>query len=95
MGWRSAYAAPARPSQKLFMKTRNVRRAVRPGSTGLCALCDEEIVWKAMKPAAKIISNVYDGDRWDRVEQRHEACWETGGRPYGPIVDDDPWGTMT
>lgn len=33
----------------------------------------------------QVICNVYEGDRWDRVEHYHTECYERADEPHGEV----------
>lgn len=67
--------------------TRAVRRLVASGENSFCEHCGNWIKYQARRRLWRIICNVYEGDRWDRVEIYHETCWIDVGEPHGPIID--------
>ena len=68
--------------------SRAVLRVIEPGTREKCPECGQPVmfqVWKGRR-LQKVIANVYVGDRWDRVEHYHPACYVTAGEPYGEAV---------
>ena len=66
--------------------TRAVSRQLRPAmdpDPPPCAHCTERVVWSPRRREQRIIANVYDGDRWLRVEHFHPGCYDAAGQPYG------------
>lgn len=47
--------------------------------------CGEKIKFQARKRNKIIYANCYEGDRWDRLERFHPACYLRAGSPYGPV----------
>lgn len=70
-------------SSEAVLGTRAVVRFVETGCYILCAQCGERIVYSARNRPRQVICNIYEGDKWDRVEQYHFECYEQAGRPYG------------
>lgn len=69
--------------------TRAVQREVRPGNSAACAHCGKTIKFQAKVTRSlrqKIICNVYEDGKWDRIEHYHLSCYETEGKPYGEIL---------
>ncbi len=65
-------------------RSRAVVRTIDPGNAASCPVCDLQVKFQARTHAKQVICNVYERDRWQRVEQYHEACYEEAGEPYGP-----------
>lgn len=65
------------------LATRAVLRPIEAGEREVCTTCGCPIKYRARHRARKVIANVYDGTRWDRVEQFHAACYEEAGEPHG------------
>ena len=70
--------------------TRAVPRVVEPGVGGWCASlqCPTNKGWikfEARKKNTYVICNVYEGDKWDRIELYHPNCYEREGSPHGPL----------
>lgn len=63
--------------------TRAVIRACEAGTTNECAGCGDTVKFVAIKKVRKIICNVYENGKWDRVEIWHPACYEEAGSPHG------------
>lgn len=77
--------------------TRAVGRSIEAGSNEFCASCEEQIKYaaprsrtNALHPAYVVVCNVYEEDRWKRVENYHQDCYENAGLPHGPILDKAP-----
>lgn len=66
-----------------MLGTRAVERRVLERNEADCRLCGAAIKFKAMTKATQIIANVYEGDRWNRVEHYHAECYIMAGEPYG------------
>ena len=73
------------PSSATSTRSRAVLRDVEPGSTVECVLCGERVKFQAKVRHKQIICNVYEGDRWDRVEHFHAPCYEEANEPHGPV----------
>lgn len=73
----------AKTGTKASWKSRAVLRSIEAGSSAMCALCDEQVKFKAKVKAMQVICNVYDNGRWLRVEHYHASCYEIAGSPYG------------
>lgn len=70
--------------------TRAVLREVEPGSTVDCTHCGEQIKFQAKTRPKQVICNVYDGNRWDRVEHFHERCYHDAAEPHGEVDATPP-----
>jgi len=64
-------------------ESRAVMRTIEPGSAAYCPECDQQVKFHARIQARQVICNVYEGGRWQRVEQYHLACYEEASEPYG------------
>jgi hypothetical protein len=62
--------------------TRAVYRRI-PMPRPRCAACRKTVSDFTTGKKACVIANVYEGDRWDRVETFHSFCYEKAQRPYG------------
>jgi hypothetical protein len=70
--------------------TRAVERPALPGQMHQCAGdCGERIKFQARKRNKIIYANVYEGDRWDRMEPWHPECYTRAGQPHGPVDRSD------
>lgn len=65
--------------------TRAVLRDVEPGSTIDCIHCGERVKFQAKMRHKQVICNVYEGDRWNRVEHFHEPCYYEAREPHGEV----------
>ncbi len=74
-----AQRTPTKPR----LSSRAVLRRVEAGNSALCTGCGEPVKFSAKAQRQQVICNVYVGDRWDRVEHYHDACYEAAGEPYG------------
>lgn len=63
--------------------TRAVLRRIEAGELALCAGCEAQVKFRAKVRTQRVVANVYDGARWDRVEIWHPFCYEQAGEPYG------------
>lgn len=65
--------------------TRAVLRNIEPGQRDRCPHCREPVMYQAWKGTRlkKVVANVYEHGRWDRVEHWHVACYIEAGEPYG------------
>lgn len=70
--------------------TRAVLRDVEPGSTVDCIACGEQIKFQAKTRPKQVICNVYEGDRWNRVEHFHQECYHGASDPHGPVDTTPP-----
>jgi len=66
--------------------TRAVIAEIPAGNMAKCPVCDGDVKFNARKKPKRIICNVYEGDRWDRMEEFHAECYDSVGRPYGDPV---------
>lgn len=73
--------------------TRAVQRPVQQGSSVYCESCDDQIKFippagrkNALHSSVVVICNVYEGDRWDRVESFHLDCYEEAAEPHGTAL---------
>lgn len=73
----------AKTRTKATWQSRAVQRSIEAGSSAMCALCDEQVKFKAKTKAMQVICNVYDNGTWIRVEHYHAQCYEIAGSPYG------------
>lgn len=76
---------PAPPST-----SRAVLRIVEAGTSASCAHCDAPVKFKARIKSKQVICNVYEGDRWVRVEHYHQDCYGHAGNPYGEADASQP-----
>jgi hypothetical protein len=67
--------------------TRAVIRRVDPGSSTTCSSCNEYVRFAARENRQQVIANVYEHDRWNRVEHFHRDCYELTGSPYGVATE--------
>lgn len=64
--------------------TRAVVRACEAGVMTDCAGgCGQAVKFVAIKKVRKVICNVYESGKWDRVEIWHPECYESAGMPHG------------
>jgi hypothetical protein len=70
------------------VNSRAVLRVVEPGQTTKCTACAQPVKWSAKgnRRQRRVIANVYEHGRWDRVEIFHPACYSDLGEPYGPAM---------
>lgn len=67
-------------------ESRAVLSIIRAGNLGECALCGAEIKYSAQdRKRTKVIANVYEGGKWNKVEHYHSDCYAVAGEPYGPV----------
>ena len=64
-------------------ESRAVLRTIEPGNSAICPLCELQVKFQARTQGKQIICNVYEGGRWQRVEQYHLACYDEASEPYG------------
>lgn len=65
-------------------------RIIEAGCSASCAHCDEQVKFRARLKALQVICNVYDGERWLRVEHYHRNCYDEAGAPHGDADDSHP-----
>ena len=70
--------------------SRAVLRFIEAGSSASCAQCETPVKFRARIKAKQVICNVYEKDRWVRVEHYHRECYDTAGQPYGVADDSQP-----
>lgn len=56
-----------------------------PGQQHECCGCDDKIKFQARVRNKIVYANVYEGERWDRLETFHPPCYLRAGQPYGPL----------
>ena len=67
-------------------KSRAVARSVEAGCIADCAECTTQIRYSAKLKPRQVIANVYENDKWQRVEHYHEECYLLANSPYGNTV---------
>ena len=70
--------------------SRAVVRFIEPGNLASCALCDAEVKFQARIRAKQVICNVYEDQRWVRVEHFHEECYGRADMPHGEADSSQP-----
>jgi hypothetical protein len=70
--------------------SRAVVRFIEPGNAASCAHCDVEVKFQARVRAKQVICNVYEDQRWIRVEHFHEQCYKKAGAPHGKADASQP-----
>jgi hypothetical protein len=72
------------------MGSRAVIRRIEPdGIWPKCPHCQIDIKYKARDSEdkrKKVVCNVYEGEKWDRVEQFHLPCYIEAGQPHGQVA---------
>ena len=63
--------------------SRAVDRPIDPGNDAACAHCGERVKFVARMHSRQVIANVYEQEKWKRVEHFHSECYEAAGAPYG------------
>jgi hypothetical protein len=63
--------------------SRAADRPIDPGNDAVCVRCGERVKFAARSQARQVIANVYDDNRWQRVEHFHASCYDDAGHPYG------------
>ena len=63
--------------------SRAVERVIVPDVVERCVQCGEPIRYVAKSLACRVIANVYEDGRWDRVEHFHAHCYFDASQPYG------------
>jgi hypothetical protein len=71
--------------------TRAVLRDVLAGSRDQCSFkrCPyprKEILWSARRRVRYVIANIYEGEKWDRLELFHDECYLKARKPYGKLI---------
>ena len=66
--------------------SRAVVRFIEPGNLASCAHCDAEVKFQARIRAKQVICNVYEDQRWVRVEHYLQERW--GVRVTHTISDE-------
>ncbi len=64
--------------------TRAVSSRIEPYNNIRCHACDGLLTFRARHKHHQIIANVYQDDKWDRVEHWHPDCYQTADQPHGP-----------
>ena len=72
---------------KIKKVSRAVTRLVEPGSQGDGRHCDERVKFQAKLRHQQVICNVYEKNKWLRVEHFHADCYKKAKRPFGKPVD--------
>ncbi len=70
-----------------LLGSRAVERPINPGNDADCPVCEQPVKFVARKHLRQVICNVYEGDKWNRVETYHQTCYQASGEPHGPILD--------
>ena len=65
-------------------QSRAVVRTIEPGNSAICPACDLQVKFQARTQGKQVICNVYEDDKWQRVEHYHVACYDEANQPYGP-----------
>ena len=72
------------PAKAAVRASRAVVRSIEAGLYVDCAHCGERIGFRAKdRSALQVVSNVYAGGVWKRVEHFHDECYDDAGRPHG------------
>jgi len=79
-------AATAKPV-KIKKVSRAVTRLVEPGSQVDCMHCDERVKFQAKMRHQQVICNVYEKNKWVRVEHFHADCYKKAKQPWGKPQD--------
>jgi hypothetical protein len=72
---------------KIKKVSRAVTRLVEPGSQVDCMHCDERVKFQAKLRHQQVICNVYEKNKWLRVEHFHADCYKKAKQPFGKPVD--------
>lgn len=72
---------------KIKKVSRAVTRLVEPGSQVDCMHCDERVKFQAKMRHQQVICNVYEKNKWLRVEHFHADCYKLAKRPFGKPID--------
>ena len=76
----TSVATVGAPPQRV---SRAADRPIDPGNDAVCVRCGERVKFAARTHARQVIANVYESERWQRVEHFHARCYDDAGRPYG------------
>jgi hypothetical protein len=82
----SSALTPLLPNTAAAKASRAVLRPIEAGSYVDCASCKQRVKFQAKIRLMQVICNVYDEDRWLRVEHYHEACYLDADSPHGPAI---------
>ena len=72
---------------KIKKVSRAVTRLVEPGSQVDCMHCDERVKFQAKMRHQQVICNVYEKNKWLRVEHFHADCYQLAKQPFGKPID--------
>ena len=50
-----------------------------------CVICETQIRYAAKTKPRQVIANVYQDEKWQRVEHFHDECYLVANSPYGTI----------
>lgn len=75
------------PQIKIKKVSRAVTRLVEPGSQVDCMHCDERVKFQAKMRHQQVICNVYEKNKWLRVEHFHADCYKLAKQPFGKPID--------
>ena len=77
------------PTKQVKIKkvSRAVTRLVEPGSQVDCMHCDERVKFQAKMRHQQVICNVYEKNKWVRVEHFHADCYKEAKQPFGKPID--------
>ncbi len=75
------------PKIKIKKVSRAVTRLVEPGSQVDCMHCDERVKFQAKMRHQQVICNVYEKNKWLRVEHFHADCYKLAKQPFGKPID--------
>lgn len=75
--------APTASTTPIIPRSRAVLRPIEAGSYVDCVRCGQRVKFQAKVRLMQVICNVYEGDRWIRVEHFHQACYDEAAAPYG------------
>jgi hypothetical protein len=70
--------------------SRAVVRIIEAGSATSCAACGAPIKFQVRVKGTQVICNVYEDQRWARVEHYHEDCYLDAGSPHGEPDTSQP-----
>ena len=79
-------AASTKPV-KIKKVSRAVTRLIEPGSQVDCMHWDERVKFQTKRSHQQVICNVYEKNKWVRVEHYHADCYKTAKQPFGKPLD--------
>lgn len=63
---------------------RRIEQGVGQNGETPCPGCGQRMKFRSWRDKAfMVLANVYEGDRWARVEYWHDPCYQEAGEPHG------------